>query len=775
MNDFDLPIEMLLVLQIVTAMCALVLAGEFVRIIRIRRPLYPYMGYATASMLALIAVHRFAQAFYVELGTPLAKPTVAEVLTDAVLILCTVLIPRVRRKAYHRDRFNLLQESNLSLHRSLRFFESFMNNVPAMAFVRDSKGRMRYANKLFYDVFGACNFEDSLPRAQFTPDEIALQAFPTSVAPLDDHGLRGMGVSAEEHIQSWWVNRFSVMGVDSEPMIATIAIDISEQLKTTHSVSVLASIIELAPDAVYSCDETGQVLTWNAAAERLFGYSIAEMRSASIETILSSGLMESLNDLIKGLPEEGSTINNFETQCRTKGGDLKEIVVSVVRLSYPSSGLKHYAFIARDVTNRISAERQLSALNRELRSGLDALSKTNASLRVATDRAISSSTSKSAFVANISHELRTPISGIIGMSELLLLCSLDADIHRMLLMLYESAQSLLKVVNGILDFSKLESGKTTVEMAVLKPRCIVVECAQLFAPASASKNLELKFDIDSQVPEIVRGDPQRVNQVLNHLMENAVRLTQFGFVQLSLCVKHRHDDYVVLEFAVSDSGPGVSPEDRRVLFTPFPSARIPSSGGSGSGLGLYVSKRYVELMGGLMGYEDISESGGGSRFWFTLPFLYEGDDSKSHGCGDGEDASEVVSPAQLACRRVLSVEDSPVLARLIMRQLSIIGVSAETVATGHEAIKLASLFEYDVILMDVHLTDMTGHDVTAAIRQRERDLGLPAVPIIALTAGNTCGDREVSIECGMNDYLVKPVSIDGLRTAILKWLKPKVD
>jgi CheY-like chemotaxis protein len=271
------------------------------------------------------------------------------------------------------------------------------------------------------------------------------------------------------------------------------------------------------------------------------------------------------------------------------------------------------------------------------------------------------------------------------------------------------------------------------------------------------------------MPALVFGDFSRVRQVLLNLIGNAVKFTQHGNVTVRVQVEEHRDNHVILYFAVTDTGIGIASDEQHFLFKPF--SQVDSSSTrkfGGTGLGLAISKRFIEMMDGQIGFS--SEKGKGSTFWFKLPF----DQERLNSPPDHQFPSKIsvapIPPELIRNRKILIVEDSPVLLELATRQLLLLGITAHSVSTGKEALEQFHSGNFDVILMDVNLPDCTGTDVARAIRSREKAEGRRRAIIIAMTAGAMKGDREQTLEAGMDDYLAKPVMIEALKTTLEKWL-----
>ena len=379
-------------------------------------------------------------------------------------------------------------------------------------------------------------------------------------------------------------------------------------------------------------------------------------------------------------------------------------------------------------------------------------------LNAAKAAAESANQAKSQFLANISHELRTPMNSILGMIDVALPRVADAVAQDFLRTAKESADLLLTLLNDLLDSAKVESGKLDLEAASFSLRRVLEQVSRVFAMRAGEKGLAFRCNVPEAVPDLLLGDRMRLQQVLFNLAGNAVKFTEAGSVEIGVrCLSQ--DRSARLEFDVRDTGIGIPPDSLQQLFEPFVQGDASMARRyGGSGLGLSICKSLVQLMGGDI---QVESSPAGTRFFFTvrLPLAKEPP-------SDGP-APEVASAACSAPLHVLLVEDNLANQKLANYVLRARGHRVDNAANGKEAVEITEQIHYDVILMDVQMPIMNGLDATAAIRKRENP-GAPGrrVPIIAMTAHATPSDRARCKAAGMDGYLCKPVKREELIAAV---------
>ncbi len=390
---------------------------------------------------------------------------------------------------------------------------------------------------------------------------------------------------------------------------------------------------------------------------------------------------------------------------------------------------------------------------------------------------------KSRFLATMSHEIRTPMNGILGMAQLLLLPNAtpqqQCDYASTIL---SSGQTLLMLLNDILDLSKIEAGKFQLDRAVFKPVPLLVDIQSLFVGAAKVKNLQLEWRWQGVCEQSYRADAHRLRQMLSNLVGNAIKFTRQGRVCIEGTEIERNSDTALLEFSVQDTGMGIAADKLALLFRPFSQADSSTTREfGGSGLGLSIVSNLAQAMGGDVGVQ--SEPGKGSRFWFRVraELAALSPDSERTPVNANTNAVGVASvaaaspaataQATLLRGAVLVVEDNPVNRLVIGALLTQLGLSHTVAVDGQQAVQLIRQGERpDIILMDLQMPVMDGHTATRHIRQWESAHSKARLPILALTADAFEERRQQCLAVGMDGFLTKPIALSALRQALAQWL-----
>ncbi len=499
-------------------------------------------------------------------------------------------------------------------------------------------------------------------------------------------------------------------------------------------------LVDMSPDGI-CLHSDGKVVFINAAGARILGASSPEVTIGSPVCNFvnpNSRILADERMMTAAEHRDGDNSTLREEKIRRKDGSLVD--VEVVCLPFKSYNGKPAAQVVfRDITERKRYEEQL---------------------RAAKEAAEAATSAKSEFLANMSHEIRTPMNAVIGLTGLLLDDDITVSQREYLETIRSSGNALLSVINNILDLSKIEAGMMELEC---QPFCLLSclkDALSQVAATAIKKGLKIKCDLREDTPESIIGDPSRLRQVLVNLLNNAVKFTKEGEIDLSVSSTLKGDGEYEIYFAVKDTGIGIPEDKRDRLFQSF--SQIDASTTrkyGGTGLGLAISKKLVELMGGRIWVE--SESGRGSTFQIAIPARAANGEPVPNAkpvCvpGDGVHGKDDGS------LRILLAEDNVVNQMVALKMLNKLGYRADVAGNGIEVLQNLERQRYDVVLMDILMPEMDGLEATRRIRQR-----WPKDPkIIAMTASVLKGDRELCLEAGMDGYISKPTNIEELEAVL---------
>jgi PAS domain S-box-containing protein len=515
------------------------------------------------------------------------------------------------------------------------------------------------------------------------------------------------------------------------------------------------SLFENVPDGVYRTTPDGRILAANPALVSMLGYaSEEELKSVDVARDLYVNAGER-DGLLDRLNRQGALLN-VEPSLRRKDGRIITALENARPVRGDDGEVLYYEGTLTDITERKRAEQELVEHARRLEEAGRRLAEQSLELREARDAALEASRMKSEFLANVSHEIRTPMNGVIGMNGLLLETELTREQREYADAVRRSAEHLLGILNYILDYSKAEAGRLSLESIEFDVGTTVESVVELAAARAEAKGLELVCSIHPAVPAVVRGDPSRLGQILTNLVDNAIKFTAAGEVLVRAEPVPGPGDGHWLRFEVEDTGIGVSPEAHSRLFQPFSQADGSTTRCfGGTGLGLAISRQLVEMMGGQIGVS--SQPGRGSRFWFTVRLE-----------ALREPAAQSVSDL-LAGRRVLVAMSHPAGRQAVAGQVAGWGMTAEPVSGGVAALAAldraaAAEAPFDVLILDSALPD---RDVLDLVREFRANPRWSASRVILLAPLSAPGLRPAALQAGVDLCISKPVRPSQLKHALI--------
>ncbi|HSC83277.1 MAG TPA: response regulator, partial [Pseudomonas sp.] len=483
----------------------------------------------------------------------------------------------------------------------------------------------------------------------------------------------------------------------------------------------------------------GLIVQANSSMHQVFGYAEGELLHQSPLMWVEPGTFTQADiaDLRQQLSDGLAFLR--ELQVRRKDGSLFWGSVSARAVS-PGDLSHGSVWVVKDVTLQRAAAQEM----REARELAEAAARV-----------------KAEFLANMSHEIRTPMNAIIGMTHLAMATELDERQRDYLSKVHSSSRHLLGILDDILDFSKIEAGKLQLDTQDFSLQRLLHETGDLLQARILDKGLELSLRVAPQVPDQLHGDPLRLRQILLNYLSNAVKFTEHGRIEVAVSLRESSERELCLEFAVSDTGIGLSAVQCQQLFKSFQQADASTTRRyGGTGLGLAIAKQLAVLMGGEVAVSSVV--GTGSTFSFTARL------QRAHAplCLHPEATSGLVRGQQLG-GRILLVEDNELNQQVAAELLRAMGCQVDIAANGREALELLELRRYDLVLMDMQMPVLDGLAATRQLRQRPE---LAKLPVIAMTANAMRADREACQEAGMNDFISKPFEPQTLQTMLQRWL-----
>ena len=622
-------------------------------------------------------------------------------------------------------------------------YRDLIDSLDHLIFTTSLDGEIRAVNQRISQVFGLAYSELVGHRMDEFFDEPRLEHVRDSIAWFEEK-RSWTGTVRARLKKSGAVHYFDcvlqAIVKDGKVVGASgLARDITAQ---RESETRFTELFETLQEGVYFCDPGGSLLDVNPAMVRMLGYA---HRDELVGTNIGKLYFDGPENLF---PERVRTHNSAslmrEITLRRKDGTPVICIDNSNAICDAFGRLVRHQGTLVDITVRKKSEKELQQ---------------------AKESAEAANQAKSAFLAHMSHEIRTPMNAVIGMTELALDTELTPLQREYLTMVRDSGGSLLRLINDILDFSKIEAGKLELDSTDFSLRYGIKEMLKILDVRARQKGLKLSIEIPSDVPDALLGDPSRLGQILSNLVDNAIKFTERGGVVLKIEKDSQSEQAVCLHFSVTDSGIGIPLDKQQLIFEAFGQADTSTTRKyGGTGLGLSISARLVRLMSGKIWVE--SEANRGSVFHFTARFGLQMQHGKKAHLQSSDSESALAGsrrPVREGRRglRILLVEDNAINQILAQRLIRKRGDKLVITNNGREALAALESEKFDLILMDIQMPEMSGLEVTAEIRRKEKETG-EHIPIVATTASAMKEDRERCLEAGMDAYISKPIEREVL-------------
>jgi PAS domain S-box-containing protein len=667
-------------------------------------------------------------------------------------------LPGGRMLALHRD-ITELKRQEQAVVETRALMETVLDNMTDGVMLYDPSGTSVYANKSFYRV------------QESSPERIArLKTFPNMMDSLLERGsitpeFRTEALERFERADATPKLRQSGDGRWSEGMFHRLAHggtlgvfrDVTDFMRNEIALKearanaerqheTMRVMFDNMTDGMALAEEDGTWILVNKALYRTNGWPEDilpnTVTAENVRRMLENGLVE----------RRAPTIEEDIVRIRERFIDADGTPIAFQRAN---GNRVEVRWIALPDNRRLGMYRDITALKRQE----ERLALERDDAETARAEAEAANQAKSTFLAAMSHEIRTPMNGVLGMMELLERTDLSGEQQRHVGIMRDSAQSLLRIIDDLLDFSKIDAGRMDLETLPFSLHGLIAGSVDTFAPRARQKGLALFADPPGPGPDWLDGDPTRVRQILFNLIGNALKFTERGFVRVSV-VSTTEAGVAQVILIVEDSGIGMDAVQQSRLFQPFSQADSSTTRRfGGTGLGLSIVRRLAELMGGTAVVE--STPGRGSRFIVTLRFAIA-------AAAQAEPVAQVVPRVASGSDRprLLVADDHPVNREVIQQQLTLLGLTADLAADGREALELWRRHRHGVVLLDIHMPELDGFDVARSIRREEIAAGLARTGLIAVTANAIKGEDERCFAAGMDGFVPKPISLDALTRAL---------
>ncbi|KUO51542.1 MAG: hypothetical protein APF76_12860 [Desulfitibacter sp. BRH_c19] len=630
-----------------------------------------------------------------------------------------------------------------------------VEHSPSVAVITDNEGYIEYVNSKFTEITGYLREEvmgkkPNLLKSGRTDRKTYDELWETISSGKE---WRGEFLNKKKNGQLYWEQASISSIISSQGEIShyiAVKEDITDRKQAEEVLKRYQLLSKHARDIILFIGADGKIIDANRAAVRAYEYEYEELLELNIKDLRCDKVKLVRSQILK-VSEEGVLMERFH--CR-KDGSSFPVEISSQGMVYRDEHIRMK--IIRDISERKVVEKEL---------------------KQAKETAEAANRAKGEFLANMSHEIRTPMNAIMGMTDLVLDTDLKDTQREYLSMVKTASGSLLRIVNDILDFSKIEAGKLDLEKIDFDIKAITKQTIEVFVFKAEAKGLKIDYYIHPKIPHIISGDPVRLQQVLNNLIDNALKFTEEGGIYIKVTMEELVNNLIKIKYEIKDTGIGIPEDKGDLLFKSFSQVDGSSTRRfGGTGLGLVISKRLVEMMGGSISYT--SEPGTGTTFSFTVTMMVpdilfvdnnnDEIDITSNGIANLRNHNKTKTKNSGGFKALIA-EDNELNRELVLTQFEMKGWDAVAVENGKEAVEAFDNYNFDLILMDVQMPEMDGFEATALIRNKEKREG-GHVPIIAMTAHAIKGAEQECFRAGMDYYLSKPVKSDALYSLIKKIL-----
>jgi PAS domain S-box-containing protein len=627
--------------------------------------------------------------------------------------------------------------------------EALADAFPQLAWMADVEGSIFWYNQRWYDYTGS-NFDEmqgwGWSKVHHPEHLDRVVAFVKEAWKKPEAWEMTFPLRRHDGEWRWFLTR-AVPILDSEGKLYRwfgTNTDVTGQLNTEQQLTRFAAVVESSADFIGMADNEARPTFLNSAGRQLSGFSNRELSNISIADFFDDGDKKFVSrEAFAAVASTGYYGRELNLK-HFKTGELIPVHFTLFPFFDPTTGKQlGFATVTRDITEKRNFEIKLKR-SKEMAERANA--------------------AKSSFLANMSHEIRSPLGAIMGFSELLKSEELNpAEVIQHVSVIDRNSHHLLRIIDDILDLAKVEAGKMLIENIEFSLEELLSDFCSLVGFRARDKGIEFRLNIPHQIPSIIKSDPTRIRQILNNVVGNAIKFTDRGTVQLTVLFKNS-----MLEFEITDTGAGISNDQANLLFQAFQQADVSTTRKfGGTGLGLVLTRKLSETMGG--GFElKRSELGVGSTFVAILPVFVPAlvPMIGAELVREAESSILQLKPSlrPLVNTRILVVDDSPDNQMLFKIMLKKLGATIEIAGDGVSGMEAAKSHDFDVVLMDIQMPVMDGHETTKKLRM----IGYK-VPIIALTAHAMIEERERALNSGFTDFLSKPVQWDNLVELVQKY------